>query len=94
MKWPWTNWRGTGSSATRSRTSRAPGAESLHNLKYWRREPYMGFGADAHSFDGAVRWQNVETAREYVERWRRGEPVHREAARPIRWRRSSSWDCG
>lgn len=45
-----------------------PGAESIHNLKYWRREPYIGFGADAHSFDGATRWQNVETAREYVER--------------------------
>ncbi len=45
-----------------------PGAESLHNLKYWRREPYIGFGADAHSFDGITRWQNVETAREYVER--------------------------
>ncbi len=43
-----------------------PGAESVHNLKYWRREPYIGFGADAHSFDGSVRWQNVETAREYV----------------------------
>ena len=45
-----------------------PGAESLHNLKYWRREPYIGFGADAHSFDGITRWQNVETAHEYVER--------------------------
>ncbi len=29
-----------------------PGVESLHNLKYWRLEPYVGFGADAHSFDG------------------------------------------
>ena len=28
------------------------GHESRHNLKYWRREPYLGFGADAHSFDG------------------------------------------
>jgi oxygen-independent coproporphyrinogen-3 oxidase len=52
-----------------------PGAESLHNLKYWRLRPYVGFGADAHSFDGERRWQNVETAREYVERFRRGESV-------------------
>jgi oxygen-independent coproporphyrinogen-3 oxidase len=44
-----------------------PGCESLHNLKYWRREPYLGFGADAHSFDGAWRWQNVESAAAYVE---------------------------
>lgn len=26
-----------------------PGAESRHNLKYWRRHPYLGFGLDAHS---------------------------------------------
>jgi oxygen-independent coproporphyrinogen-3 oxidase len=50
-----------------------PGHESLHNLKYWRLEPYAGFGADAHSFDGALRWQNVETAQEYVDRFARGE---------------------
>jgi oxygen-independent coproporphyrinogen-3 oxidase len=43
-----------------------PGAESIHNLKYWKREPYAGFGADAHSFDGISRWQNVESARDYV----------------------------
>ena len=48
-----------------SNFSRA-GAESLHNLKYWRREPYIGFGADAHSFDGTRRWQNVEAAQEYA----------------------------
>jgi len=45
-----------------------PGFESRHNLKYWRREPYFGFGADAHSFDGRWRWQNPESAGEYVER--------------------------
>jgi oxygen-independent coproporphyrinogen III oxidase len=26
-----------------------PGSESLHNLKYWTRQPYFGFGVDAHS---------------------------------------------
>jgi oxygen-independent coproporphyrinogen-3 oxidase len=45
-----------------------PGFESLHNLKYWRLEPYAGFGAGAHSFDGGTRWQNAETAAEYVGR--------------------------
>lgn len=49
------------------------GHESRHNLKYWRLEEYVGFGADAHSLLGGVRRQNVETAQEYVERWRRGE---------------------
>ena len=45
-----------------------PARESLHNLKYWRLEPYVGFGADAHSFDGGRRSQNVEAVAEYVER--------------------------
>lgn len=26
-----------------------PGCESRHNLKYWTRQPYLGFGLDAHS---------------------------------------------
>ena len=43
-----------------------PGFESRHNLKYWKREPYLGFGADAHSFDGTLRWQNPESATDYV----------------------------
>lgn len=51
------------------------GFESVHNLKYWKREPYIGFGADAHSFDGRKRWQNIESAREYVARSQRGESV-------------------
>jgi oxygen-independent coproporphyrinogen-3 oxidase len=45
-----------------------PGFESLHNLKYWQLEPYAGFGADAHSFNGLVRGQNVESPSEYVQR--------------------------
>jgi oxygen-independent coproporphyrinogen-3 oxidase len=52
-----------------------PGMESLHNLKYWQLLPYAGFGADAHSFDGRWRSANVETAREYVDRWRAGRPA-------------------
>jgi putative oxygen-independent coproporphyrinogen III oxidase len=53
-----------------------PGFESLHNLKYWRLEPYVGFGADAHSFDGAVRSQNVESPSEYVEKIQSGQSAH------------------
>lgn len=52
-----------------------PGMESLHNLKYWLLDPYIGFGADAHSFDAGERWGNVETAAEYVARWRENQPV-------------------
>ena len=43
-----------------------PGFESRHNLKYWRREPYLGFGAGAHSFSGTERWANAHHAAAYV----------------------------
>jgi oxygen-independent coproporphyrinogen-3 oxidase len=43
-----------------------PGYESRHNLKYWRREPYLGFGAGAHSFSGTQRWANAHDAAAYV----------------------------
>ncbi len=43
-----------------------PGYESKHNLKYWRREPYLGFGAGAHSFLGTERWANAHDAAAYV----------------------------
>ncbi|HEV3420808.1 MAG TPA: radical SAM family heme chaperone HemW [Candidatus Acidoferrum sp.] len=43
-----------------------PGFESRHNLKYWQREPYLGFGAGAHSFSGSQRWANRHDAAAYV----------------------------
>jgi oxygen-independent coproporphyrinogen-3 oxidase len=43
-----------------------PGFRSRHNLKYWRREPYIGLGAGAHSFDGDRRWSNVHDSAKYV----------------------------
>jgi oxygen-independent coproporphyrinogen-3 oxidase len=52
-----------------------PGSESLHNWKYWQLAPYIGFGADAHSYDGRLRWQNVEEAADYVERIEQGLSV-------------------
>jgi oxygen-independent coproporphyrinogen-3 oxidase len=58
------------------------GAESIHNLKYWKRAPYIGFGADAHSFDGNSRWQNVESAQEYIARAERGETLRCEQSTP------------
>src|SRR5882724_2048245 len=44
-----------------------PGFESKHNLKYWRREAYLGFGAGAHSFSGTERWANAHDAAAYVQ---------------------------
>ncbi len=55
-----------------------PGSESRHNLKYWNMEPYWGFGADAHSFDGKRRWGNLTSPAEYVAAWKAGSSVRAE----------------
>ncbi len=52
-----------------------PGFASKHNLKYWRREPYLGFGAGAHSFSGQQRWSNVHDAKDYVSAIASGKPA-------------------
>ncbi|MBI3404948.1 MAG: hypothetical protein HY046_05775 [Acidobacteria bacterium] len=49
-----------------------PGHRSQHNMKYWKREPYLGFGAGAHSFDGARRWANAHDPAAYVAAIQRG----------------------
>ncbi len=43
-----------------------PGYECRHNLKYWRREEYVGFGASAHSFYRGRRYENVSDIPSYV----------------------------
>ena len=46
------------------------GNESRHNLKYWTRQPYLGFGVDAHSMlrsaAGAIRFSNPDALEKYV----------------------------
>jgi oxygen-independent coproporphyrinogen-3 oxidase len=49
-----------------------PGFESRHNLKYWRRQAYLGFGAGAHSFSGVQRWANAHDAAGYVNAMQNG----------------------
>jgi oxygen-independent coproporphyrinogen III oxidase len=47
-----------------------PGSQSRHNLKYWQRQPYIGFGLDAHSMlstsTGAVRFANTSDLDDYL----------------------------
>jgi oxygen-independent coproporphyrinogen-3 oxidase len=40
------------------------GFESRHNLKYWTRQPYLGFGLDAHSMlpASSIRFEAVRSA--------------------------------
>jgi len=46
------------------------GHEARHNLKYWTRQPYLGFGVDAHSMlhsaAGAIRFSNSDALEKYV----------------------------
>jgi oxygen-independent coproporphyrinogen III oxidase len=47
------------------------GCQSRHNLKYWRRQPYLGFGLDAHSMlrtpeGAALRFSNTAVLAEYL----------------------------
>jgi oxygen-independent coproporphyrinogen-3 oxidase len=51
-----------------------PGFRSRHNLKYWRREPVLAFGAGACSFDGRRRWTNESGVEEYCRRIESGDP--------------------
>ena len=44
-----------------------PRFASEHNRKYWRREPYLGFGAGAHSFSSLQRWANAHDSAAYVQ---------------------------
>lgn len=50
-----------------------PGSESVHNRKYWTRQPYLGFGVDAHSMVlssetgvEAVRFASPDSLEAYV----------------------------
>ena len=45
--------------------------ESRHNLKYWRRENYLGFGPAAHSFYNDVRFAHSRDIDAYI----RGESI-------------------
>jgi len=44
-----------------------PGKESRHNLKYWRYQPYAGFGPGAHSFLMNRRWSNAPDLKAYLQ---------------------------
>ncbi|HET7890451.1 MAG TPA: coproporphyrinogen III oxidase family protein, partial [Candidatus Sulfotelmatobacter sp.] len=55
-------------------------SESRHNLKYWTRQPYLGFGIDAHSMllsaspnAEALRFSTSDVLEKYVS----GSPLHK-----------------
>ena len=61
--------------------------ESRHNLKYWTRQPYLGFGVDAHSMlasskseTDAVRFSTADALERYVA----GSPLQKNVSLPCR----------
>jgi oxygen-independent coproporphyrinogen III oxidase len=60
------------------------GYASRHNLKYWTRQPYLGFGVDAHSMlrgsesGEAVRFSTADSLEAYVA----GGPLNRTQVSP------------
>jgi oxygen-independent coproporphyrinogen-3 oxidase len=64
--------------------------DSRHNLKYWKRQPYLGFGVDAHSMlladdplakpaIEAVRFATPDSLEEYSWAANDSEPIERRA---------------
>jgi oxygen-independent coproporphyrinogen-3 oxidase len=56
--------------------------QSRHNLRYWQRQPYLGFGLDAHSMlrapqGGALRFSNTAILAEYLPGSEPAEQVRR-----------------
>ena len=59
-----------------------PGFECLHNLNYWRRGEYFGFGPAAHGFRSGKRYRNVSSTEEYCRRIEHSETYIEEVEEP------------
>ncbi len=55
-----------------ARTHDVHALRSVHNLVYWRNEPYFGFGCGAHSSFAGRRYSNILHPRDYIGRIRQG----------------------
>ena len=45
----------------------------LHNLNYWRRKEYIGFGPSAHSYVNGVRYGNIADTEQYIDSMNKAE---------------------
>jgi oxygen-independent coproporphyrinogen III oxidase len=50
-----------------------PGFQSKHNTSYWRRQPYLGIGPSAHSFNIHSRQFNISNNHLYISSISKGE---------------------
>lgn len=49
-----------------------PGFACQHNLRYWRSQPYLGFGAGAHGYVDGRRTRTISTLSRYIQAVRAG----------------------
>ncbi len=78
------------------------GFESRHNLKYWTRQPYLGFGVDAHSMLVAAEHKRaagtasvrLATTDDYDRYFVAPEWKSDAVENSRRWKRASFWGCG
>jgi oxygen-independent coproporphyrinogen-3 oxidase len=68
------------------------GAASIHNRKYWLRQPYLGFGLDAHSMlrtvdEEAVRFQARDDLSRFLDgaRWQEVQHISQAQALEEAW---------
>jgi oxygen-independent coproporphyrinogen-3 oxidase len=52
-----------------------PGRASRHNVKYWSDGEWLAFGCGAHSTMNGVRWKNVSSTTDYIDRVLKGEDL-------------------
>jgi oxygen-independent coproporphyrinogen III oxidase len=69
-----------------------PGRESIHNLKYWQRKPYLGLGLDAHSMlrtrsGSALRFATTDELEPFLEspKWDSARRLSREEELEEAW---------
>jgi len=63
-----------------------PGHRAQHNSAYWNGQPYVGFGASAHSFDGQhTRTSAIANNAAYTKYWLqgKGKPYEIETLTPL-----------
>ncbi|MEN6480955.1 MAG: hypothetical protein ABFD29_02105 [Anaerolineaceae bacterium] len=42
--------------------------KSVHNLQYWKNQPYIGIGAGAHGYFNGIRYANEQIVPKYIEK--------------------------
>ncbi len=47
----------------------------LHNLQYWRNQPYIGIGAGAHGLINKYRTENLKTIPQYIKSLRQNQNI-------------------